>query len=67
MAPFDGALEVLQGLRSRGTAVTLQPRRLARLLPAELTGILQIVIGSGDADPKPSGEGITLTLERLDA
>ncbi|MFJ2748470.1 HAD family hydrolase [Streptomyces sp. NPDC087297] len=69
VAPFDGALEVVRELRSRGTAVgavTLQPRsRLSWLLPAELTGLLQVVIGWGDAEPKPSGEGITLALERL--
>ncbi|MFE9635321.1 HAD family hydrolase [Streptomyces sp. NPDC006463] len=67
--PFDGALDVLRHLRSQDVAigvVTMQPRtRLAWLLPAELADFFQVVIGWGDAEPKPSGAGIALALERL--
>lgn len=69
VVPFDGALEVLQDLASRDVAVgvvTMQPRsRLAWLVPAELRARFQVVIGWGDAEPKPSGAGVTLALERL--
>ncbi|MFD8072773.1 HAD family hydrolase [Streptomyces sp. NPDC059718] len=68
-SPFPGAAGVLRDLAASGTAigvVTMQPaRRVARLVPAELSAHFGVVVGWGDAAPKPSGEGILLALGRL--
>lgn len=68
-SPFPGAAGVLRDLAALGAAigvVTMQPaHRVARLVPAELSAHFGVVVGWGDAPPKPSGEGILLALERL--
>ncbi|MBB5121233.1 HAD family hydrolase [Streptomyces eurocidicus] len=67
---FRGAVNVLRTLRARGSAigvVTMQPRtRLAWLVPEELSSLFHVVVGWGDAEPKPSGAGIALALEHLE-
>ncbi|WP_431966398.1 HAD family hydrolase [Actinacidiphila sp. bgisy160] len=68
-SPFPDAAGVLRELAASGMAigvVTMQPAsRVARLVPAELSAYFGVVVGWGDAAPKPSGEGVLLALDRL--
>lgn len=68
-SPFPGAVGVLQDLADAGTeigVVTMQPRsRIASIVPQELSSYFTVVVGWGDAEPKPSGAGIELALDRL--
>ncbi|MEU8548903.1 HAD family hydrolase [Streptomyces roseoverticillatus] len=68
-ALFAGAIDVLRDIHAGGAAigvVTMQPRtRIAWLVPEELSSYFRVVVGWGDAEPKPSGAGITLALEEL--
>ncbi|MDX3094157.1 HAD family hydrolase [Streptomyces sp. ME01-24h] len=68
-SPFPGAVRVLRELTASGAAigvVTMQPAsRVARLVPARLSEFFGVVVGWGDAAPKPSGEGVLLALDRL--
>ncbi|MEV4870746.1 HAD-IA family hydrolase [Streptomyces syringium] len=68
-ALFPEAVRSVRRLRSSGAAigvVTMQPRsRLPWLVPRELSSMFDVVVGWGDAEPKPSGAGIALALQHL--
>ncbi|MGW3241627.1 HAD family hydrolase [Streptomyces sp. NPDC001070] len=68
-SPFPGAVDVLRDLATAGTEiglVTMQPRtRVAWMIPQEISSYFSVVVGWGDAEPKPSGAGILLALDRL--
>lgn len=68
-APFPDIADAVHGLHARGTRtglVTLQDRhRLPWLLPPDLTGLFTVIVGRGDAPPKPAPDGILSALHRL--
>lgn len=68
---FPGVPRALRSLRAAGLGVgvvTLQPaRRVPWYFPPDPALLPHVVVGRGDAAPKPAPDGLLLALERLGA
>ena len=67
VAVFDAVVAGIRELAGNGTKVGVvtrqSQRRVAMLIPAELTGYLDVVIAHEQAKPKPAPDGILLALD----